>query len=463
MNMPKSIQHANNEMSPTAISLFTCAGIGDVGFRSAGFRFLAFCEKDQQRAELAALNLPEAKPFIGDISTYTDEIIHLGSSVRMGGGDIFAILCTAPCQGMSKSGQGTLLRNIREGKRPHLDPRNRLILPALKIIAALKPKFAIFENVAEMRNTIILDDNGTPRKILELIQEYLGDKYIGDAYDVEFADYGVPQRRKRLITVYSLDPVASRRFRNGTAFIPPKTHSKAGGKGLKPWVSVSMALKGFPPLDSKSAKTARHPSLPFHRVPVLDEVKYHWIECTPPSRSAFDNQCVNPKCGYAGNKTHATSKNSQGINQSNKDTPLYCEKCGHLLPRPYTTNEDGSLKIMSGYTSAYKRMDPDLPCPALTRNLSYPCSDHKVHPFENRVLSLAEAFRVHSLDKYAYKWGPIIENNGDIKMCASDTLIRVVLGESIPPQFMEILGEHLKRLVDPTADLPKNAVQLTIN
>jgi DNA (cytosine-5)-methyltransferase 1 len=101
---------------------------------------------------------------------------------------------------------------------------------------------------------------------------------------------------------------------------------------------------------------------------------------------------------------------------------------------------------MSGYTSAYKRMDPDLPAPALTRNLSYPCSDQKLHPYQNRVLSLAEAMRLQTIDRYAYHWGPIAVTRGKrtrVRPVAPDSLIRLVIGESVPPFFLELLGRHL--------------------
>ena len=46
-----------------AVSLFSGAGIGDLGFRAAGLNFLAMCELDEDRSALAALNFPEAKHF----------------------------------------------------------------------------------------------------------------------------------------------------------------------------------------------------------------------------------------------------------------------------------------------------------------------------------------------------------------------------------------------------------------
>ena len=99
---------------------------------------------------------------------------------------------------------------------------------------------------------------------------------------------------------------------------------------------------------------------------------------------------------------------------------------------------------MSGYTSAYKRMEASLPAPALTRNLSYPCSDQKLHPSQNRVLSLAEAMRIHTLDRYDFAWGPI--ESGSRKKSvgtAPDSLVRLVIGESVPPRFFELLGRHI--------------------
>ena len=67
----------------------------------------------------------------------------------------------------------------------------------------------------------------------------------------------------------------------------------------------------------------------------------------------FDNQCINPVCRYNGNPTHSARKNNEGINRASTETPLYCLKCGHILPRPWV-KEDGKYRLMKGYTSAYK-------------------------------------------------------------------------------------------------------------
>ncbi len=439
-------------MRKLAVSLFSGAGIGDIGYRVAGFDFVSMCELEPERAALAKLNFPSTRVFPLGVQEARDEIVANAEAI-LSGDDLHLLTCTAPCQGMSKNGQGTLRKNIRAGNRPALDPRNRLILPALEIIRSLRPLWVVFENVTEMRNTLIEDHDGEMKYILNIIFERLSGNYEGCAYDVEFADYGIPQRRQRLITVLTRDEQAISALRSGVSLIPPPTHAKRPTRDLAKWVSVIDAIGDFPPLDGRDENSAVQPTLPYHRVPILDPKKYEWIRHTPPGRSAFDNQCVEPSCRSQKNRTHGASHDGEGINRAHRDTPLYCERCKALLPRPYT-EEDGGIRLMSGYTSAYKRMDPDLPAPALTRNLSYPCSDQKLHPFQNRVLSLAEAMRIHTLDRYDLEWGPLDHASGTRKKksgMAPDSLIRLVIGESVPPLFFELLGKHILVFSDPHA------------
>jgi DNA (cytosine-5)-methyltransferase 1 len=120
------------------------------------------------------------------------------------------------------------------------------------------------------------------------------------------------------------------------------------------------------------------------------------------------------------------------------------------MPRPYTVNKDGSKRIMAGYTSAYKRMSWDLPSPTLTTNLCYPSSDHKLHPEQNRVLSLHEAFLLHTLNQFDYEW---VFDDGKT---APDTVITEVIGESIPPLGIYTVLENLLKIKDGTVILPKN-------
>ena len=206
------------------------------------------------------------------------------------------------------------------------------------------------------------------------------------------------------------------------------------------WKSVRDAISHLPPLDAAKPETAKHNDIPFHYVPLLDSEKYFWVSNTPPEKGAFDNQCVNPSCKFDKNPTHSCGKNAEGVNKASTTTPIYCIKCGHVLPRPWVKDGD-VFRLMKGYTSAYKRMSWDAPASTLTRNLSYACSDNKLHPSQNRVLSLYEAMILHTVTEYEFYW----QRSSGKRV--SDKLVREIIGESIPPIGLESIFSHLSSIL----------------
>jgi DNA (cytosine-5)-methyltransferase 1 len=436
-----------------AITLFSSGGIGDLAIKACGVRILVANELLEVRAKLHESNFPETEMICGDIWVKKDQIVDAAVK-SLAGEELDFVFATPPCQGMSKNGQGKLLRGIRDGQKPKFDKRNQLIIPTLDIIKTLRPKTVFFENVPEMVNTFILDKNGDLVNIIDHIEKELGDEYIGRPEIVQFADHGVPQRRSRLITIYTREPGLIAFFKQTGTFIPAKTHSKSPTNNVLPWVTLRETIFNLPKLDGKLKETAIS-KIPFHYVPVLDPKKYTWISNTPPEKGAFDNQCNNPECMYDMNSTHGASHDHNGVNRANGDTPLYCEKCGVILPRPYTIKKDGTKRIMAGFTSAYKRMSWSKPSPTLTTNLSYPSSDHKLHPDQHRVLSLYEAFRLHTLDKFEYNW--VFKDGSKVP----DTAIREVIGESIPPLAIQIILKNIVSVLENNPIYSKN-LQLSL-
>ena len=442
----------NNKL--TAVSLFCSSGIGDIALSEAGVDVLVANELISERAELFKCNFPETKMIVGDIWEAESEIV-LSAQEALDGRELDLLFATPPCQGMSKNGRGKLLNAIRKGDKPKHDERNRLVIPAMNIAKALRPRYLVMENVPEMKNTVITE-NGNPEDvifIMDYISKVLGKEYSGSWEVVQFADYGVPQRRQRLITVFSRDSFATEYMEKFGTALPPRSHSSQVDSKLKPWETVRTAVANLPELDGRSKENATSRDLPYHRVPLLDKEKYFWVSNTPEERGAFDNQCVNPKCGYQNNPTHSARRGSDGINRARSDTPLYCEKCKSLLPRP-TVRVGNELRLMKGYTSAYKRMNWDLPSSTLTRNLSYACSDNKLHPCQNRVLSLHEAMILHTISDFSFEW-----KRADGKR-VSDKLIRESIGESIPPRGLKVIFDHIARLAssdDEVLEKPKRS------
>lgn len=420
-----------------AISLFCSSGIGDLGLQANNIDTVVSCELLKERMELFLHNHPEAKGFCGDIWSLKDGIINYYKDTFSD--NPFLVIATPPCQGMSSNGMGTILNNLKKGIRPELDPRNRLIIPAVDVVKALRPEWVIFENVPNMTNTVIEDNNGDIINIIDYIFKELGDEYVGKPMVVDVANYGVPQHRNRLITILTRNSKGKEHFNSCGHLLPEVTHSEHGDIFSAKWLTLRDAIGNLPRLRAVKGENI-DPNNKLHKVPVLDEVKLNWVTHTPEGQTAMNNQCINPQCMYQGNTLHGSKHNSEGVNRANTSTPLYCEKCGALLPRPYTVDKKtGEKRIMKAFVSAYKRMSWDIPASTLTQNFQYACSDNKLHPSQDRVLSLYEGLIIQTISKYPYSF----EINGKL---VTDGLIRDTIGESVPPQLIDLIIKNIKEI-----------------
>ena len=141
------------------VSLFSGGGIGDIGFKNAGYIPIVMNELEENRAEIIKNNYPDSYVVVGDIATHLEEIYNQAVK-KLNGERLFMISATPPCQGMSKNGIGTIKKAIREGKRPKIDERNYLYKYAVELLRRLKPIFFVWENVDRMFNTLLLNEDG---------------------------------------------------------------------------------------------------------------------------------------------------------------------------------------------------------------------------------------------------------------------------------------------------------------
>jgi DNA (cytosine-5)-methyltransferase 1 len=367
--------------------------------------------------------------FEGDIWTLKDEILRFVTD-SVGREELFLVYATPPCQGMSSNGFGKLKAEVRAGNRSSEDKRNRLIIPAMDVICTLRPRWIMLENVPLMKQATIRTDEGYVG-ILDYVSKRLGHDYAGGGEVLTCSNYGIPQIRKRLITLFTRVENGKRYFEsNGKTFFPRK-------EGTRP-PTLREAIGSFPPLDAMEGKESAPSFHPTHYVPVIKPEKYWWVSNTKEGDSAYNNQCVNPKCMFQHNPLHV-DRFHDGRWQSDKNTPIYCEKCGHLLPRPTVVNKKtGQRRLISGFHSAYRRMKWDEPSRTLTQNLFYEASDNKIHPTQNRVLSLYEALVIQTIADYRYEW----ELEG---IPVSLALIAQVIGESVPPRLIDFI---VKKIID---------------
>lgn len=412
-----------------AISLFSSAGIGELGLTACGVEVVISNELDERRHQLYEHNFPKTQLVQGDIREMKNEIIDRWRS-HFPSDDLFLVYATPPCQGMSTNGGGRLRHGVRIGERSPQDERNRLIIPAMDVITELRPRWVLLENVPGMARTEIEDEEGEPVLITDYVRRRLGDEFVGHAEVVACEEYGIPQTRRRLITIFTRDPGGIEAFnRNGFTFFPDARK--------KPAVSLQEAIGGLPALEAVEGRQSRVDFHPLHYVPVMKPLKHWWISHTPEGDTAFSNQCVNPDCGYQENPRYQ-DVHLKGGGRRKAAVPVDCVKCGEPLPRPTVTEKKtGERRLIRGFHSAYRRMKWNVPGTTLTQNFLYEASDNKVHPKQNRVLSIYEALILQTIAEYEYDFSPSGTR-------VPDSWIAEVIGESVPPKLIEMIVSEMK-------------------
>ena len=425
-------------MKKDCISLFSSAGIGELGIKANDIEIIVSNELLHDRHEVYQTNYPETFSITGDIWQKKNDIIKQYKKLSKNKFP-FLIYATPPCQGMSSNGAGKLLNEVKKGTRPKEDPRNQLIIPTIEIINNLKPEWVLLENVPNMRNTLISDEKGNVINIMKYIDKAIDKDYIGKFQVMDCSDYGIATSRKRLITIYT-------RNKKGKNFLIKYNNFFSELDKTTPEKKFTLfdAIGNFPELQSKVNLNSRKDFHKYHYVPIIKKEKYWWIENTPEGETAFSNQCVNKKCSKVINQIHGSSS-INGKHQSNSDTPIYCSNCGELLPRPTTIDkETKKLRIIKGFKTSYKRMHYNKPGPTLTQNYQFEASDNKIHPRQNRVLSIYEALVIQSINEYEYQFK--FKGQDD---SISRSLINQIVGESVPPKLIDLI---VKRIIDISED-----------
>ena len=183
MGIPRK---ATSLKEPTALDLFSGCGGLTLGLKQGGFNVLGAVDIDPLSVETYRANHKEVTVWDVDIRDLAPDQIQSSLGIRPGDLDLLA--ACPPCQGFStmRTLNGALVVD---------DPRNDLLLEILRFVDVLRPRAVMIENVPGLahderfyvfRNR--MEDTG-----------YLGNQDVFNA-----AEYGVPQRRRRLIYLAGL-------------------------------------------------------------------------------------------------------------------------------------------------------------------------------------------------------------------------------------------------------------------
>lgn len=169
---------------PTAIDLFCGAGGLTSGLKAAGFAVLAGFELDEIAAETYKMNHKKSRIFLGDLSCLDPQEIM--DCLKLQPGELDLLAGCPPCQGFST-------HKTRNKSSSVLDVRNDLVFEMLRFIKVFKPKTLMIENVPGLAKDQRIEKLKTELALLGYITNENTVKVL------DAADFGVPQRRKRMI------------------------------------------------------------------------------------------------------------------------------------------------------------------------------------------------------------------------------------------------------------------------
>ena len=356
-------------VKPRCFSLFAGAGGCSLGFKQAGFGVVYALDIDHAACVTYKHNFPEAVVDACDIAdvdwqrVLTDQALVPGELEMLIGGP--------PCQGFSSA-----------GKRLHSDPRNYLLDSYVKALSTLQPKWFMMENVEGL---LTLDDG---KHLFRTVEAFTNIGYTLRLEKVYAHEYGVPQRRKRVIIVGN---------RLGVNFSFPAPTTTVRGRIFRHSANnFSAALRDLPAAHAVSCPRQ--------------------AETYKPQGHFF----LPPK----GMNIERMRRLRQG--QSMRDLPTMLQHAS-FQRRAFRRVMDGTpSERRGGAPIGLKRLISSEPSLTITGA----STREFIHPQENRCLTLRECARLQTFPDDFEFYGSASEQ---IKQ----------IGNAVPPMLAHIFAEHI--------------------
>lgn len=363
-------------MTDRKILSFFSGALGlDIGLHQAGLQCISLNEFDRAACRTIRRNLdrlyPEGAPklYPNDARELSASILCKDLGIEKEG--LFAIVGGPPCQAFSTAGKRLGLN----------DERGNVFLHFIDLIAELRPKYAIFENVRGILSAPLLhrphNERGPDRAKLTSDELpggallHILSRLEANGYETTFnlyntANYGVPQARERVIFFASRDG-ASIPFINST-------HDEMGRHGLPKWRTLQDAVSG---LDVSPLTCGKFPE---------SRLRYY--------------RFLGP-----------------GQNWRNLPVEIQREAMG------------ASFSAGGGKTGFFRRLAWDKPAPTLVTCPTMPATD-LCHPVEPRPLSVEEYAALQTFPSDYVFEGSLAEKYKQI-------------GNAVPCHFGKLIGKHI--------------------
>lgn len=356
------------------MSLFSGGGGLDLGFIAEGYHIVWSIDNNKNAVDTYKANVGE-HIVCADLNTIDISQIPR-ADVVIGG---------PPCQSFSLA-----------GKRDAEDARGKLVWKYIHIIEQMQPKAFVFENVTGLLSA----KNAQGERIIDLLK--IAFKEIGYSIEQQVmnaADYGVPQRRKRVFIVG---------LRNGTFEFPKPTHNETGN-GLQRYISVEEALGDLPEAISDENGVVEY------SMPAQNEFQKHVRRQVPitehftPRMSSLDEYIVR-----------------------------HVKPGGNYMDIPAEVNSSRIRRLQKdgGHTTCYGRLAPNKPSYTINTYFNRPNVGCNIHYKENRLITVREALRLQSFPD-------------DYKIISSSKQGRnLIVGNAVPPMLAQVIAHQLKKYIE---------------
>jgi DNA (cytosine-5)-methyltransferase 1 len=395
------------------IDLFSGCGGLSLGLHNADWRGLFAIEKNEFAFQTLKHNLIDNKQHFNWVNWLEvkaheiNTVLHNHKEdLEKLKGKVTLVAGGPPCQGFSMAGQ-----------RNEDDLRNQLVYSYINFIEIVRPKILLLENVRGFTFSFKTDDKLSipySKIVLDRLKE-LGYDVKGEVLD--FAEFGVPQRRNRFIMVgvhEDLKKPASRFFELLNA------HKESFLKE-KELTAISTVEDAISDLLQSNGQTICPDSKTFN--------------------SAFIGKCNTNLQKYLrnGHSTEGSIPNSHRFAKHGADVTNLFTRLLDTAPRdkridgknrePYQIKRRG-ITVLDKTTNA----------PTLTSN-----PDDYLHYSEPRILTVREYARIQTFPDW-FEFKGKYTTGGEFRKV--DVPRYTQIGNAIPPLFGELAGEILKKMIE---------------
>lgn len=373
-----------------SVDLFAGAGGLSLGFHDAGFQPLFASDFDADAADTFRHNFPDT-PF-GEVPIENLGAGEILSATGLAPGELDVLLGGPPCQAFS----------VYNHQRGFHDERSGLFREYLRIVEGLMPRALVIENVVGMTSL------GNGRAVAEIHRELEQLGYTVEHRILEAERYGVPQERRRIFFLASLD---------GRVVWPEPTHGSPDdlfSHNLKPFVTVQDVLSDLPPLGLGEGTD--------------DAVEY---PCGP--ESAYQRRM---RKGSQGVTNHIAA----ALADINRERMKHIPQGGSWRDIPFDLLPAGMQRAKrSDHTKRYGRLHPD----GLASTILTKCDLHwgaYIHPEQDRTLTVREAARFQSFPDRIVFCGPRVEQYRQV-------------GNAVPPILAEGVAGAVRAMLTGEAEV----------